>query len=42
MINIIGIVRFSGILDTEKEKDLKMIKGKWVDGKELLVDLKVF
>ena len=33
---------FSGILDTRKEEDLQMIKGKLVDGKEFLVDLKVF
>ena len=33
---------FNGILDIEKEEDLKMIKNKLVDGKELLVDLKVF
>ena len=29
------MVRFSGILDTGKEEDLKMIKDKLVDGKEL-------
>ena len=33
---------FNGTLDTGKEEDLQMIKGKLVDGKELLVDLKVF
>ena len=33
---------FNGILDIEKEEDLKMIKNKLVDGKELLVDLQVF
>ena len=33
---------FSGILDIGKEEDLKMIKDRLVDGKELLVDLKVF
>ena len=36
------MVGFSGILDTGKEEDLKMIKDKLVDGKELLLDLKVF
>ena len=36
------MVGFSGILDTGKEEDLKMIKDKLVDGKELLEDLKVF
>ena len=35
-------VGFNGILDIGKEEDLKMIKGKLVDGKELLVDLKAF
>ena len=33
---------FNGILDIGKEEDLKMIKDRLVDGKELLVDLKVF
>ena len=33
---------FSGILDIGKEEDLKMIKDKSVDGKELLVDSNVF
>ena len=33
---------FSGILDTEKEEEVKMIKDKLIDGKELLVDLLVF
>ena len=36
------MVGFNGILDTRKEEDLKMIKDRLVDGKELLVDLKVF
>ena len=36
------MVGFSGILDTGKEEDLMMIKDKLVDGKELLLDLKVF
>ena len=33
---------FIGILDIGKEEDLKMIKDKSVDGKELLVDSNVF
>ena len=33
---------FSGILDIEKEEEVKMIKDKLIDGKELLVDLLVF
>ena len=33
---------FSGILDIEKDEDLKMIKDKLIDGKELLADLRVF
>ena len=33
---------FNGILDIEKDEDLKMIKDKLIDGKELLVDLRVF
>ena len=33
---------FSGILDIGKEEEVKMIKDKLVDGKGLLVDLKVF
>ena len=36
------MVGFNGILDTEKEEDLQMIKDKLTDGKKLLVDLKVF
>ena len=36
------MVGFNGILDIGKEEDLKMIKDKSIDGKELLVDLKVF
>ena len=36
------MVGFSCILDIGKEEDLKMIKDKLVDGKELVVDLKVF
>ena len=36
------MVGFSGILDIGKEEDLQMIKGRLVDGKELLVDLKIF
>ena len=36
------MVGFSGILDIRKEKDLKVIKVKLGDGKELLLDLKVF
>ena len=36
------MVGFNGILDIGKEEDLKMIKDRFVDGKELLVDLKVF
>ena len=33
---------FSGILDTGKEEEVKMILDKLVDGKELLIDLLVF
>ena len=33
---------FNGILDTGKEEDLKMIKDRLIDGKELLIDLLVF
>ena len=36
------MVGFNGILDIGKEEDLKMIRDKLVDEKELLVDLKVF
>ena len=32
---------FNVILDIGKEEEVKMIKDKLVDGKELLVDLKV-
>ena len=33
---------FGGILDIGKEEEVKMMKDKLIDGKELLVDLKVF
>ena len=33
---------FNGILDTGKEEEVKIIKDKLADGKELLVDLFVF
>ena len=33
---------FNGILDIGKEEEVKMIKDKLIDGKELLVDLLVF
>ena len=36
------MVGFSGILDTRKEEDLHMIEDRLVDGKDLLVDLRVF
>ena len=36
------MVGFSGISDIGKEEDLKIMKDKLVDGKELLVDLRVF
>ena len=36
------MVGFIGILDIGKEEEVKMIKDKLVDGKELLVDLLVF
>ena len=36
------MVGFNSILDIGKEEDLKMIKDKSVDGKKLLVNLKVF
>ena len=39
---LILMVDFNGILDIGKEEDLKMIKDKLIDGKELLVDLRVF
>ena len=42
LIKLIFMVGFSGILDIGKEEDLQMIKDKLVDGKELLVNLKVF
>ena len=41
-MKLILIVGFSGILDTGKEEDLKMIKDKLLDGKKLLVDSVVF
>ena len=41
-MGLIHMDGFNGILDTGKEEDLKMVKEKLVDGKELLVDLKVF
>ena len=37
----IFMVGFSGILDTGQVEDEKMIKDKLIDGKKLLVDLKV-
>ena len=36
------MVVFNGNLDIGKEEDLRMIKDKLVDGKKLLIDLKVF
>ena len=33
---------FQGILDIGKEEEVKMIKDKLIDGKELLIDLLVF
>ena len=36
------MVGFSDILDIGKEEDLKMTKDNLIDGKELLVYLKVF
>ena len=42
LMKLILMVGFSGILDTGKEEDLKMIKEKLVDGKELSVDSVVF
>ena len=33
---------FNGILDIGKEEEVKMIKDKLIDGKELLVGLLVF
>ena len=36
------MVRFNCVLDIGKEEDLKMIKDRLLDGKELLVDLRVF
>ena len=36
------MVGFNGIFVIGKEEDLKMVKGKLVDGKKLLVDLRVF
>ena len=41
-MKLIHMAGFNGILDIGKEEYVKMIKGKLVDGKELLVDLKVF
>ena len=41
-MKLIPVVGFSGILDTGKEEDLKMIRDKLVGGKEFLVELKVF
>ena len=35
------MVDFSGILGTGQEEDQKMIKDKLINGKKLLVDLKV-
>ena len=42
LIKLIHMVGLNGILGIGKEEDLKMIKGKLIDGKELSVDLKVF
>ena len=42
LIKLILMVGFSGILDTGKEVDLHMIEDRLVDGKDLLVDLRVF
>ena len=42
LMKLIPVVGFSGILDTGKEEDLKMIRDKLVGGKEYLVELKVF
>ena len=36
------MVGFNGNLDIGKEEDLRMIKDKLVDGKKLVIDLKVF
>ena len=36
------MVGFNGTLDIGKEEEVKMILGKSVDGKELLVDLLLF
>ena len=41
-MKLFHLVGFNGILGIGKEEDLKMIKEKLIDGKELLVDLKVF
>ena len=41
-MKLIHMVGFNGILGIGKEEDLKMIKDRLADGKELLVDLKVF
>ena len=42
LMGLIHVGGFNGILDIGKEEDLKMIKDKLVDEKELLVDLKIF
>ena len=36
------MIGFNGILDAGKEEDLKIIKDKLMDGRKLLVDLRVF
>ena len=41
-MKLIHMDGFSDILDIGKEEDLKMVKDKLVDGKKLLVDLRVF
>ena len=41
-MKLILMVGFNGILDIGKEEDLKMMRDKLVDGKELLVDLGAF
>ena len=38
LIKLILMVGFSGILHIGEEENLKMIKDKLIDGKELLVD----
>ena len=42
LIKLIHMVGFNGILDIGKEEEVRMIKDRLVDGKELLVDLRVF